>query len=290
MGKQLDLILVGGINLDRLHLKDGTIVDALGGDITHQLRVYKNCYPQLKVGVVSAVGSDVDPADYCLFSSADLEGVESFEGKTPFFEIAYDDNGDEVYLKRNLNIALKHSPKIPDSYQADRLVFSSLDPDFLASLKEGREVLFSTVPYWTEEKPGAVLRAMRHSTVCILDAEERSNLGEPLEKLALNTRNLIVTYGVHGSALFQGREKLVLPAYPVERVSPCGAGDAYKAAFTAEILKERDIRAAVVIASAVASMYVDKDFRFQSPEENQREIDKRVKKISSKISQFPFFR
>ncbi len=65
---------------------------------------------------------------------------------------------------------------------------------------------------------------------------------------------VVVTNGKNGGILYNGRELISYPAYPVEVADSNGAGDVFHGAFAAGVLKGYDYLAAAHFASAVSAL------------------------------------
>ncbi|OYT59333.1 sugar kinase [Thermoplasmatales archaeon ex4484_30] len=70
--------------------------------------------------------------------------------------------------------------------------------------------------------------------------------------------DIIVTKGKEGSIVYTKDKKISIPVVPAEIVDPTGAGDAYKAAFWAGLMKGYDMETACKMGSTAASMVVEK--------------------------------
>ena len=76
--------------------------------------------------------------------------------------------------------------------------------------------------------------------------------------LAIGTRNIVLTLGAVGCAVFNDKVRTAIPAYPVEAVDTVGAGDAFNGALAAALSEGLALIDAATRASAAAAIAVTK--------------------------------
>ncbi len=76
--------------------------------------------------------------------------------------------------------------------------------------------------------------------------------------LKAGVKNLLLTRGKEGSALFSQEEEIYVPAYKTDVVDTTGAGDAFTAGFMYSIYRKKDHKTALAVGNASAAMAVTK--------------------------------
>lgn len=299
-----EVVIIGSIALDSIETPAGKVENVLGGSASYAGLVSSFF---AKTGIVGSIGKDF-PQDYLNFFKSrgiNIDGIERSQNNTFKWVGRYgsDINVAET-LKTELNAMAEFNPKIPDNYaNANFLFLGNFDPEkqlaVLTSMKKRPKfVVADTMNFWIENKRESVLEIVKKTDVCLLnDAEARQlfntpNLVTAAKKiLELNSKIAIIKKGEHGCLLFTKSHHFFAPAYPLENViDPTGCGDSFAGALIGYLsqsknLKEKTLRKAIVVASAVASFNAESFSLNRLREIKKIDINKRVKELK-KITLF----
>lgn len=267
------VVVVGTMALDDVKTPFGEVNNALGGSATYASIA---CSLFEKPGVVSVVGEDF-PEKHLEFLESrriDLSGVEVKKGAKTFHwsgEYGLDLN-DAKTLRTDMNVLNEFKPKLPQEYKnAGFLFLGNIDPelqlDVLSQFKKRPSlVVADTMNHWINDKREKVLEIVKAADICLMnDIEARLLFRTPnlrkaaLEILKLDSKIAIIKKGEHGCIAFTEKTHFACPGYPLENVlDPTGSGDCFGGALIGYLAKtmdfsERNIRKAMVYASAVAS-------------------------------------
>ncbi len=301
----VDLVIVGSIALDSVRTPFGEVSRALGGSATYA--AYAASF-FAKPGIVGVVGSDFPNGHLEMLRKRgiDLSGLERRKDeKTFFWEGNYDFDMNLAHtVKTELNAFAKFNPELPDSYRkAEFLFLGNISPELqLAVLRQMKKrpklVLADTMNFWIERNKDKVLKVVKEVDIALMnDAEARElfkthNLVKAARRiLRLDSEFAIIKKGEHGATLFTDSTFFSAPGYPLEDViDPTGAGDCFAGAFLGYLSKtrsltERNIRKAVVYASAVASFNAEGFSLNRLRQITRRDIEKRFREFR-KISEF----
>lgn len=85
----------------------------------------------------------------------------------------------------------------------------------------------------------------------------KKKIGWTMDGLIDKVNMLIITKGEKGSEIYQGKNKIIVPAVKVKKVlDPTGAGDAYRAGLIKGLVENWDIEKAARLASEIAACAV----------------------------------
>ncbi|MCS6798815.1 MAG: PfkB family carbohydrate kinase [Myxococcota bacterium] len=271
-----DVLVVGSVAFDTLHLPSGTHLRVPGGSATYASLAASLFAPVRLVGVV---GRDW-PADVTrtlVERGVDVEGLEIVDGLTFHWEGRYsDDLTHRTSLRTELNVFADFHPRIPERHRDTPYVLlgnihPELQAEVLAQMRAPRLVLADTMSFWIRGARLALERLLRRVDVLVINEEEARELagmhnivrvGRAL--LAMGPRHVVVKRGEYGALLFDGPDEIFwAPAYPVaDVVDPTGAGDSFAGGLLGHVAQgggpspER-MRRAVIVGSAVASCCVE---------------------------------
>lgn len=104
--------------------------------------------------------------------------------------------------------------------------------------------------------PAAAFATAAIDALVLSEGEEEANAGALIEGVLARGGLVAITHGARGSTLVQGRERCLIPTYPVAEVDPTGAGDVYAAALFMRLAAGDPPPAAAAYASAAGALSV----------------------------------
>jgi cytidine kinase len=252
----LDYIVYGKIIIDKIKLKDGTIVEGLLGGGGPQGAFGARLWNS-SVGFLSRSGADIEPGAEKTLRSLDLD----LSGWVKFPDIPtargvmfYDENeymkndarasADMEALHNNLQRILARPLTLPDEYKKPKvihLITEYSDEPMVhdaISLRDSGSI-FSLEPIidyrkWTNRE--SILKMLPEVEIATPDWPSASGIAEsqdPLEVMRywskLGPKLIAVRHGHHGSYVWDQDhgEFWHIPPVPVEVVDPTGAGNSY---------------------------------------------------------------
>lgn len=114
------------------------------------------------------------------------------------------------------------------------------------------------LPKWSKENLAFILENINILFCNNYELKEIEKKMEARKEKLLRYTDIIVTKGGEGSIVYSKDKKINIPAIPAKVADPTGAGDAYKAAFWASIMKNFEMEIACKMGSVAASMVVEK--------------------------------
>ena len=275
----MSLLIVGTMAFDALETPFGKVDRIIGGSATYA--AWAASYFTQPIKQVSIIGGDFPKEEITALEARGVhfDGVDVIEdGKSFFWSGRYHmDMNTRDSLITDLNVLAQFDPKIPESYQdCDYVMLGNLVPavqmKVLDQLKnKPKLVIMDTMNFWMDiamDELKLVLK--RVDLLMVNDSEARQLSGEyslvkAAKKIqAMGPKFLIIKKGEHGALLFYGDKIFSSPALPLEEVfDPTGAGDTFAGGFIGYLSRTDDIsfenmKAAVVIGSAMASFCVEK--------------------------------
>lgn len=118
-----DLLIVGSVAYDDVETPSGKVENALGGSAVYGAAAASLLSP---VNVVGVVGEDFAVQDLAFLTrrGVSLEGLEVAKGKTFHWAGIYEEDLNIRHtLATDLNVFAEFSPKIPEQYRDDKVVF-----------------------------------------------------------------------------------------------------------------------------------------------------------------------
>jgi sugar/nucleoside kinase (ribokinase family) len=248
---------------------------------------------------VSIIGGDFPQAELDALSArgVEFEGVDVIpDGKSFFWSGRYHmDMNTRDTLITDLNVLEQFDPKIPESYQdCDYVMLGNLVPavqmKVIDQLKnKPKLVIMDTMNFWMDIAMDELKKVLKRVDLLMVnDSEARQLSGEySILKAAkkiqeMGPKFLIIKKGEHGALLFYGDKIFSAPALPLEEVfDPTGAGDTFAGGFIGYLSRTDDIsfenmKAAVIIGSAMASFCVEKFGPTRMKELTPSDIESRV--------------
>ncbi len=301
----MSLLIVGTMAFDALETPFGKVDRIIGGSATYAAWAASNFTKS--INQVSIVGGDFPQEEINALKDRGVafEGVEVVpDGKSFFWSGRYHlDMNTRDSLITDLNVLAQFNPQIPESYQKSKYVMlGNLAPavqiSVLKQLKHKPElVIMDTMNFWMEIAMDELKKAIGMVDMLLVnDSEARELTGEySLVKAArkiqkMGPRYLIIKKGEHGALLFHDDKIFSAPALPLEDVfDPTGAGDTFAGGFIGYLAYSGDLsfenmKAAVIIGSALASFCVEKFGPTRLKEINVTDIDNRVNEFVSLIN------
>ena len=298
----MSLLIVGTMAFDALETPFGKVDRIIGGSATYAAWAASNFENSIKQ--VSIVGGDFPKEEMAALEARGvaMEGVEVVpDGKSFFWSGRYHlDMNTRDTLITDLNVLAQFDPKIPASYQdCEYVMLGNLAPavqlTVLAQLqKRPKLVIMDTMNFWMDIAMDGLKEVLgKVDLLMVNDGEARQLSGEhSLVKAAkkiqqMGPKYLIIKKGEHGALLFYNDQVFSAPALPLEDVfDPTGAGDTFAGGFIGYLSRINDIsfenmKAAVIIGSAMASFCVEKFGPNRMKEITAADIDSRVKDFVS---------
>ena len=301
----MSLLIIGTMAFDALETPFGKVDRIIGGSATYAAWAASNFTKN--INQVSIVGGDFPEEEIQVLKDrgVSFEGVEVVpDGKSFFWSGRYHlDMNTRDSLVTDLNVLAQFNPQIPESYQNSKYVMlGNLAPavqiSVLKQLKHKPElVIMDTMNFWMSIAMDELKQAISMVDLLMVnDSEARELTGEySLVKAAkkiqlMGPKFLIIKKGEHGALLFHNDKIFSAPALPLEEVfDPTGAGDTFAGGFIGYLAHSGDIsfenmKAAVIVGSALASFCVEKFGPTRLKEVGIADIDKRVDDFISLIN------
>jgi len=267
----VDIVILGTVGLDDIKTPFGEVKGVLGGSATYAA-VAASFFAN--PGIISIIGSDFpeESKEFLKSRSIDLKGIKIIDGKTFRWGGYYEfDMNEAKTLKTELNVLAGFSPEVPNEYRDVKVLFlANVDPKVqmhvLEQMKKTDFVVMDTMNFWITTKKETLLRMIKKVDLLLLnDSEARQLFGTTnlviaaKEALKLGPKFIIIKKGEHGSLMFSDGTHFNAPGYPLENTKdPTGCGDSFGGSLagylaSTEDYSEKNIRKAIVFASAVAS-------------------------------------
>lgn len=294
----MSLIVVGSMAFDAIETPFGKSDKIIGGAATYIAWSASNFTRPIKQ--VSVVGGDFPKEELKMLEARGVafEGLQIKENEKSFFWSGryHLDMNTRDTLETQLNVLGTFKPVVPDSYQdCEFLMLGNLAPSVQLSVinqltKKPKLVVLDTMNFWMDSAMPDLEKVLRKVDVLLVnDAEARQLSGQYSLVSAAKTimemgpKFLIIKKGEHGALLFNEDKVFFAPALPLEVVfDPTGAGDTFAGGFIGHIARTKDIsfdnmKAAIIIGSAMASFCVEKFGTTRLKELNKEDIDNRIR-------------
>ena len=216
----------------------------------------------VKVGIVTASGPETS-----LLTLNDIPIVSLDTPQSTTFENIYTDHGRIQYLRAQaaridfdaVPQTWRNSPIIhlgPIADEMESVLPASFQPSLLGLTPQG------WMRQWDAEGRVSLGEwnysetALANAGAVVISREDVNGNDELIERMAHQTRILVVTEGPAGSVLYWNGDRRRFRAPEVREVDPTGAGDIFAAAFFIRLLNTRDPWAAARFATQLASCSV----------------------------------
>jgi sugar/nucleoside kinase (ribokinase family) len=294
----MSLIVVGSMAFDAIETPFGKSDKIIGGAATYIAWSASNFTRPIKQ--VSVVGGDFPKEELKMLEARGVafEGLQIKENEKSFFWSGryHLDMNTRDTLETQLNVLGTFKPVVPDSYQdCEFLMLGNLAPSVQLSVinqltTKPKLVVLDTMNFWMDSAMPDLEKVLRKVDVLLVnDAEARQLSGQYSLVSAAKTimemgpKFLIIKKGEHGALLFNEDKVFFAPALPLEVVfDPTGAGDTFAGGFIGHIARTKDIsfenmKAAIIIGSAMASFCVEKFGTTRLKELTKEDIDNRIR-------------
>lgn len=301
----MSLIVVGSMAFDAIETPFGKNDRTIGGAATYIAWSASNFTRPIRQ--ISVVGGDFPKEELKLLEARGviLDGVQIKEDQKSFFWSGkyHMDMNTRDTLDTQLNVLADFNPVLPDSYQqSEYLMLGNLVPAVqLSVIKQMKTrpklTVLDTMNFWMETAMSDLEEVLKHVDVLMVnDSEARQLSGQySLVKaartiMAMGPKYLIIKKGEHGALLFHEEQVFVAPALPLEDVfDPTGAGDTFAGGFIGHIVRTNDIsfenmKAAIIIGSAMASFCVEKFGTERLKEITNSDIEKRLQQFKDLVN------
>jgi len=292
----MSLIVVGSMAFDAIETPFGKSDKIVGGAATYIAWCASNF---CKIKQISVVGGDFPQSELDSLTNrgVSFEGLQIKKNEKSFFwsgKYHLDMNSRDT-LVTELNVLADFQPIVPDSYQdCDFLMLGNLDPKVQRSVIEQLKnkpklIVLDTMNFWMDIMLDELKKTISLVDVLMVnDSEARQLSGDyslvrsAKKIMEMGPKYVIIKKGEHGALLFCGNDMFYAPAMPLEEVfDPTGAGDTFAGGFIGYLAKTQDIsfenmKAAIIVGSAMASYCVEKFGTERLREINQQDIQNRI--------------
>jgi sugar/nucleoside kinase (ribokinase family) len=296
----MSLIVVGSMAFDAIETPFGKSDKIVGGAATYIAWSASNFTRPIKQ--VSVVGGDFPQEEMKMLEArgVSMEGVQVKENEKSFFWSGryHLDMNTRDTLETQLNVLGTFKPIVPDSYQdCEFLMLGNLAPVVQLSVinqlkNKPKLVVLDTMNFWMDSAMPDLEKVLKKIDVLLVnDAEARQLSGQyslvsaAKAIMEMGPKYLIIKKGEHGALLFHEDNVFFAPALPLEVVfDPTGAGDTFAGGFIGHLARTKDIsfanmKAAIIIGSAMASFCVEKFGTSRLKELKREDIDDRIRRF-----------
>ena len=271
----VNVVVVGSIGIDTIETPTDRREEILGGSASYAS--VAGSYAAT-MGIVGIAGTDFPTAFTDLYARFEInqDGLQVAEGKTFRWSGVYEENmNNRRTLRTDLNVFADFTPDLPDHYRrAPYVLLGNISPALqlhvLDQISDPRFVMADTMDLWIDTARDDLIEVIRRVDMLTLnDSEARHLTGNQSlpaaagDLLSYGPSQVLIKKGEHGSMLFSGDRRFVMPAYPIDDVAdPTGAGDSFAGGFigalaAADDLSDASMRRALVFGNVIASFGVE---------------------------------
>jgi len=212
-----------------------------------------------KSELIAAVDQNFGDSDYHTYlKSLGIElGIEKFDGEIPQAYIFNDEEQEQISY---FYWGVSEKMGTVKARERDAVHIAPSHPEFACRMAEkAKFVAFEPgqdIPRYSREKMSSIMECTDILFCNIFELgriEKLTNMGR--DEMA-ESMDIIVTEGEEGSTLYHDGRAKKIPAVKSNVIDPTGAGDAYKAAFWAGLMKGLDMETSCKLGSTAASMVV----------------------------------
>ncbi len=296
----MSLIVVGSMAFDAIETPFGKSDRIIGGAATYIAWSASNFTRPIKQ--ISVVGGDFPKEEMKILEArgVSMEGVQVKESEKSFFWSGryHLDMNTRDTLETQLNVLGTFRPVVPENYQdCEFLMLGNLLPSVQLSVisqlkNKPKLVVLDTMNFWMDTAMPDLEKVLKKIDVLLVnDAEARqlsgeySLVGAARAIMNMGPQYLIIKKGEHGALLFNEDKVFFAPALPLEVVfDPTGAGDTFAGGFIGHLARTKDLsfenmKAAIIIGSAMASFCVEKFGVTRLKELTREDIDHRIQRF-----------
>ena len=255
--KPVDYLVIGHVARDLM--PDGSV---LGGTVAYSALTARAL--GLRVGIVTAVGSDVSLAP---LNGSLVVSIESESSTT--YENIYSETGRVQYLRAQAaRIDLVRVPNEwksasiihlgPIANEMDSVLPKGFTPKLLGMTPQGWMRQWDENGRVSPREWAGSESALAQADTVVLSVEDVSGDNELIEHMAGQTKMLVVTEGAAGAVLYWNGDRRRFRAPAVKEVDATGAGDIFATAFFVRYLHTRDPWEATRFATLLASHSVER--------------------------------
>ena len=301
----MSLTVVGSMAFDAIETPFGKSDKIIGGAATYIAWSASNFTKPVKL--ISVVGYDFPEEELAELKErgASAEGVQIKQDEKSFFWSGkyHMDMNTRDTIETQLNVLGTFQPVVPDSYQdSEFLMLGNLAPSVQLDVinqfkKRPKLIVMDTMNFWMEIALDDLKKVIAEVDVLMVNDSEARELSHEYSLvkaakkiMATGPKYLVIKKGEHGALLFHGDQVFFAPALPLEDVfDPTGAGDTFAGGFIGHLARTKDIsfenmKAAIIIGSAMASFCVEKFGTERLREITKEDIDVRLQQFQDLVN------
>jgi sugar/nucleoside kinase (ribokinase family) len=301
----MSLTVVGSMAFDAIETPFGKSDKIIGGAATYIAWSASNFTKPVKL--ISVVGYDFPEEELAKLKErgASAEGVQIKQDEKSFFWSGkyHMDMNTRDTIETQLNVLGTFQPVVPDSYQdSEFLMLGNLAPSVQLDVinqfkKRPKLIVMDTMNFWMEIALDDLKKVIAEVDVLMVNDSEARELSHEYSLvkaakkiMATGPKYLVIKKGEHGALLFHGDQVFFAPALPLEDVfDPTGAGDTFAGGFIGHLARTKDIsfenmKAAIIIGSAMASFCVEKFGTERLREITKEDIDVRLQQFQDLVN------
>ncbi len=296
----MSVLVLGSVAFDTIETPFGKAERVIGGAASFISRAI--AFFNVPVQLISVVGGDFPKSDleYLTGKGVDCSGIEIRQDEKSFFwhgKYGNDLNTRET-LVTELNVLADFKPVVPEKFKRPELVMlGNFHPALQASVLNQlavrpKLIVMDTMNFWMDVALDDLHNTLKLVDVLTINDEEARQLsGEyslrkaAMKILTMGPKYLVIKKGEHGALLFHEHKVFYAPALLLEEVfDPTGAGDTFAGGFVGYLAKQKEInfknmKAAVLYGSALASFCVEKFGVERLQSLGNKEVENRVKEF-----------
>lgn len=295
---KVKVLVAGSIGLDDVSTPFGSVKDVPGGSATFA-SLASSIFS--KTAMMGVIGKDFPKEKLSVFKEKkiDLSALQENNKPTMRWKAHY---GLDINVAHTdvfeANALAEFNAKVPEKFgKIDYTLIGNFDPEQQLSLlnsfeKKPKVSVSDTIEYYIKNKKEKVLEVIKETTIALMnDSEARmifdtTNLAKAAQEiLKLDSSYAIIKKGEHGCLMFSKDSHFSCIGYPLENVKdPTGCGDSFAGAFIGYLastgdFSEKNLRKAIVNASAVASFNAE-SFSFEKLSQiTKKDVKERVKEF-----------
>jgi len=292
------VLVAGSIGLDNVKTPFGEVKNEIGGS---GIFASLACSIFSKTALMGIIGSDfpLEKLKILENKNIDLSAVQKSSKPNMRWVAHYDFDINTAHTDSFASNALDDlSSIVPQNLRKVKYSFlGNLSPKQQKSILDSFEkkpllAISDTMNYYINTEKSGVLEMVKYADIALMnDAEARQLFNTPnlvvaaKEILKLDSDYAIIKKGEHGCVLFSKKGYFSCPGYPLENVKdPTGCGDSFAGSLigylaSTEDFSEKNMRKAIVVASAVASFNAESFSFYKLAQITKKDVMNRVKEF-----------